>query len=156
MSRLKSLALRFFYWAKFYSPPWLLAALFTVMLGVSLQTQMVIGGLNDLGANIGLSQTLSMTAYDLTYLSQLYGAFIFIALLIAFIAGGLVFRFAKFGRPIIYTVAGGTAMLVMLYAMKNAFFGVHLIAGASDTVGISLQVFAGAVGGLLFERLSRG
>lgn len=133
---------------------WVLAGLFTIILAVCLQTQMVISGLNDLGANIGLSHTLSMTAYDLTFLSQLYGVFILIAFLIAFLAGGLLFRFIKFGRRLIYTFAGGTAMLVMLFAMKNTFFGVHLIAGASDGVGIALQVFAGAVGGLLFARLS--
>ncbi len=135
---------------------WFLSALFTVLLGVSLQTQMVISGLNDIGANISLGQSLSMTAYDLTYLSQLYGLFIFIALLVAFLAGGLVFYFAKFGRPVIYAVSGGVAILVMLFAMKQAFFDVHLIAGASDSVGITLQVFAGVVGGLIFERLSRG
>ncbi len=133
---------------------WILAGLFTVLLAVSLQTQMVISGLNDLGANIGLGDTLSMTAYDLTYLSRPYGLFILIAFLIAFLAGGLLFRFVKFGRPIIYAVAGGTAMFVMLFAMKNVFFGVNPIAGASDVLGITLQVLAGATGGLLFARLS--
>ena len=38
--------------------------------------------------------------------------------------------------------------------MKNVFFGVDPIAGASDALGITLQVLAGAVGGLLFARLS--
>lgn len=133
---------------------WILAALFTVLLGVSLQTQMVIAGLNDLGANIGLLQSLSMTAYDIRYLGQIYGLFTFIALLIAFLAGGLLYHFIKFGRRFIYAVAGGTAMLVLLFSMKKVFFNIHMIAGASEALGISLQVFAGLVGGLLFARLS--
>ena len=155
MLMLKTLALRFIRWVKFYLPCWLLAGVFTILLGVSLQTQMVISGLNDLGTNIGLSQSLSMTGYDLFYLSQMYGIFILIALFVAFLAGGMLHHLIKFGRPVIYAVAGGTAILVMLFAMKQAFFGVHLISGASDVVGITLQIFAGIVGGLLFARLSQ-
>lgn len=131
------------------------AALITVVLGVILQTQMVIASLNDLGANIGLGQSLSMTAYDIFYLGKPYGVLILIALLIAFLVGGLVYRFAKFSRPVIYTIAGGTAIFVMLFAMKNVFFGVHLIAGASDTFGILLQIIAGMAGGFVFAHLSR-
>ncbi len=155
MPKLKSLAFRFFRWVKFYLPRWLIAGVFTILLGVSLQTQMVIAGLNELGANIGLSQSLSMTGYDLLYLSQMYGIFILIALFIAFFAGGLLHRFVKFGRPVIYAIAGGVAIFVMLFAMKQAFFGVHLISGASDGLGIGLQIIAGVIGGLLFARLSQ-
>jgi len=132
----------------------LIAGVFTILLGVSLQTQMVIARLNDLGANVGLSQSLSMTGYDLFSLSQMYGIFILISLFIAFFVGGLLHHFVNFGRPVIYAVAGGTAIFVMLFAMKQAFFGVHLIAGASDSLGIGLQIIAGMIGGLLFARLS--
>lgn len=133
----------------------LVSVLITIFLGVTLQTQMVIAGLNNLGANIDLRQTLAMSAYDLIYLSRLYGLFICIALMISFLAGDLIYRFIQFGRSMIYTIAGGTAMFVMLFSMKNAFFGVHLIAGASDTFGIMLQVIAGMIGGFVFARLSR-
>lgn len=133
----------------------IIAALITVLLGVTLQTQMVISGLNNVGANIGLGKSLSMTAYDIFYLGKPYGVLILIALSLAFLAGGLVFRLAKFGRPIIYIIAGGTAIFVMLFAIKNVFFGVHLIAGANDTFGIILQVIAGMIGGFVFARLSR-
>jgi len=131
------------------------AVIVTVLLAVILQTQMVISGLNSLGANIGLGESFSMTVYDLAYLSQLYGVFIFIALCVAFLLGGVVYRFTQFGRPIIYIVAGGTAIFILLFTMKNAFFGVHLIAGASDAFGIILQIIAGMIGGFVFARLSR-
>ena len=77
------------------------------------------------------------------------------AFLIAFLAGGLIYRFAKFGRPIVYMVAGAVAMMVMLMAMKQAFFGVDIVAGARDGFGLALQMLAGAVGGYVFARLTK-
>ena len=91
-----------------------------------------------------------MTIYDIQHLGSLYIIFVSIALAVAFLLGGLVYRFAKFGRPIIYMVAGGTAILVMLFAMKAQFFDVHIIAGARDSFGLGLQMLAGAMGGLFF------
>lgn len=134
---------------------WGLAVLATVLVGVVFQTQNVIARLNDIGANVSLTDRLSMTSYDIIHLGSLYGAFIAIAFLIAFLAGGIVFHLAKFGRPFVYVVAGAVAMLIMLFAMKQVFFDTHLIPGARDALGISLQMLAGAIGGLVFARASR-
>ena len=134
---------------------WLAAALTTVIIGVAFQTQNVLARLNGIGADVGLADRISMTGYDIFYLGKPYFVFIGIALAIAFLAGGFVFRLMKFGRPIIYVAAGATAVLVLLFAMKTQFFGTHIIAGARDGVGISLQMLAGALGGLVFARISR-
>lgn len=134
---------------------WVLAVLATVLVGVVFQTQNVIARLNDIGASVSLTDRLSMTSYDIIHLGSLYGAFIAIAFLIAFLAGGIVFHLAKFGRPFVYVVAGALAMLIMLFAMKQVFFDTHLIAGARDALGISLQMLAGAIGGFVFARVSR-
>ncbi len=134
---------------------WLAAALLTVVLGVMFQSQNVIARLNNIGADIGFSDRLSMTGYDIFYLGKPYALFIGIALAIAFLAAGLVFRIAKFGRPLIYIVAGATAMLAMLFAMKEVFFDVHLIAGARDGLGIGLQMLAGGIGGWIFAKVSQ-
>jgi len=134
---------------------WLVAVITAVILGVIIQTQNVIARLGNLGVDVGFTDRLSMTTYDISHLGSLYGIFIAIALAIAFLASGLVYRLAKFGRPIIYSVAGGVAILVMLFAMKEAFFGVHLVAGARDGLGISLQMLAGVTGGWVFARLTR-
>lgn len=134
---------------------WVLAVLATVLVGVVFQTQNVIARLNDIGANVSLTDRLSMTSYDIIHLGSLYGAFIAIAFLIAFLSGGIVFHLAKFGRPFVYVVAGAVAMLIMLFAMKQVFFDTHLIAGARDALGISLQMLAGAIGGFVFARMSR-
>ena len=134
---------------------WLASVLAVGILGVIFQTQNVIARLGDLGADVGMGQRLSMTFYDIMHLGSLYTPFIAIALVIAFLAGGLLYRFMKFGRYIIYLIAGAVAILIMLFLMKRAFFGVHIINGAKDALGISLQVLAGAIGGWVFAHLTR-
>ena len=134
---------------------WFAAVLTTVAIGVFLQTQNVLARLGNIGADISLAERLSMTIYDLRYLGSLYFIFVGMALAIAFLIGGIVFRIAKFGRPIIYTVAGGIALLVMLMGMKQVFFDIHFIAGARDGLGIGLQMLAGAIGGFVFSMVSR-
>lgn len=134
---------------------WVLGLISTTALGVLFQTQNVIARLKSLGADINLSDRLSMSVYDLIHLGSLYIAFVAIGTLVAYLAGLLVYHLAGFGRPIVFAVAGAVAMLVMLFLMKEAFFGVHLIAGARDALGIGLQMLAGAIGGLLFERVTR-
>lgn len=133
---------------------WFAAVLTTVILGVALQTQNVLARLDNIGADISLMERVSMTFYDLRYLGSLYIIFIGIALAFAFLVGGLIFHFAKFGRPVVYACAGAAAMVVMLFGMKEAFFDVHLIAGARDGLGIGLQMLAGAAGGFIFAWLS--
>ena len=134
---------------------WFLGAVTTTAVGVLFQTQNVIARLGSIGADIGLGERLSMTLYDLIHLGSLYIAFVAIGTFVAYLAGLLVYRLAGFGRPIVFAVAGAVAMLVMLLLMKEAFFGVHLIAGARDMLGIGLQMLAGALGGLLFARVTR-
>lgn len=132
-----------------------LATLTTIVIGVAFQTQNVISKLSDIGANVSLADRLSMTGYDILHLGSLYGVFILAALFVAFLVGGMLFRFVKFGRPIIFMVAGAVAILVMLFAMKAEFFDIHIIAGAKDSFGIMLQMIAGAIGGFVFSKFSR-
>lgn len=135
---------------------WLMAVVTVATLGVTLQTQNVISRLSDIGADVGFGQRLSMTVYDIMHLGTLFGIFIAIALAMAFLAGGLLFHFTKFGRNIIYPIAGGFAIFVMIFLMKRAFFDVHIIAGARDGLGIALQILAGGVGGFVFAKLTAG
>jgi len=134
---------------------WLAAAIIAALMGVIIQTQNVIGRLRNLGADIAFGERISMTVYDINHLGSLYSPIIAATFAIAFLVGGIIYHFTKFGRRIIYAVAGGTAILVMLFAMKEAFFDVHLIAGARDAFGITLQVLAGTLGGWVFAHLTR-
>ena len=134
---------------------WIVSTIITVILAVIMQTQNIISRLSNLGADIGLGERLLMTVYDIGHLGSLYGIFIAIALAIAFLASGGIFHFIKFGRGLIYSLAGGAAILILLFAMKRAFFDVHIIAGARDSLGIILQILAGVIGGWVFAHLTR-
>ena len=134
---------------------WGLAVLTTTVFAVIFQSQNIIARLNGLGGNIGFSERLSVTFFDLTHLGSLYGIFISIALAIAFLCGALVYKIAKFGRPVIYICAGAIAMIVMLLMMKEVFFGVAIIAGARDMTGLAFQMVAGGLGGFVFSKISQ-
>lgn len=133
---------------------WLLGSFVTTLIGVSLQTQNVIARLNDIGADIGIGQRVSMTVYDIIHLGSVYLIFVSVGTLIAYSLGLWVYRLAGFGRSIVFAVAGGTTLLVMLLLIKEVYFGVHILAGARDGLGILMQMTAGAFGGLVFAWLT--
>ena len=133
---------------------WIVAAVLTTVIAVFFQTQNLISRLNGLGADIGVGERLSTSLYDIAHLGSLYGLFIAAATLIAFLVGMVVYRLAGFGRMIVFAVAGAVAMFVMLAAMKQAFFGVQLIAGARDFSGLMFQMAAGLMGGIAYAWLS--
>lgn len=134
---------------------WALAVLTTTTLAVTFQSQNIISRLNSLGGDIGLRDRLSHTFYDLIHLGSLYGVFIAIALAIAFLSGGLIFKIVKYGKPLIYICAGSIAIIVMLLTMKQVFFDVHIIGGARNIGGLLLQMLAGGLGGLVFSKVSQ-
>lgn len=131
------------------------ATLLAILIGVISQTHFILSRLSGLGVDISLSKRLSMTAYDIFYLGKPYGLFLFIAFGIAFLVAGLLFKFIKWGRTLIYTVAGGVAVFVLLFAIKSAFFNIHILAGARDFPGLMLQIIAGLLSGLLFAKISQ-
>lgn len=135
--------------------PFLVSVITVTVLAVVSSSQRVINQLPIDDASASFGKRLSMSLYDLQHFAPLYGLFILIALLIAFLASALLYRGIKFGRLIIFTVAGGVAIWVMLWAMEQVFFGVPIVAGARDGVGLTLQIFAGGLGGLLFSFLSQ-
>jgi hypothetical protein len=114
----------------------------------------VMSTLGDIGAALPLSEQVNMSFYDLLHFGPPLGLFIFIAFLIAFLAGALVFHMTGFSRAVIYSAAGAAAMAVMLWAMEQVFFGVPIVAGARDISGFLLQMLAGGIGGFIFARLT--
>ena len=114
----------------------------------------VISDLREIGAPIS-DATAALTAlYDLLHFAPLFMLFIFIAFLIAFLVGGAIFKTVKFGRTIIYITAGAVAVFVMLYLMQKVFFGIPIVAGARDNLGLALQSLAGGLGGFVFSHLT--
>ena len=144
---------------------WLVSAVAITALAVLAQTQVVIAMLPDvaptLGADpapvvVGAGERLEQSGYDLLRLGSIYGLFILAATLVAWLAAEGVARFAPVRlRWVAFVVAGAVAMLVMLWLMKQAFFGVDILAGARDAASKTLQALAGAAGGYLMARLTR-
>jgi len=130
------------------------SAIVASVLGNIVSTQFVFASLSKVGAPLTFSNRISMTFSDILGFGPMYGIFIFIGFIIAFLAGGAVYKLSKTGRTIIYTAAGLTAMVVMLYMMKNVFFGVQLVAGARSLAGVIAQGFVGALAGFLFARMT--
>lgn len=134
---------------------WIIAVAITAGLGSCFSTQRVLTALPDPQGQIGLSARISTALYDLQHFGTLYAVFILIAFLIAFLVAALVYRIAGVGRAIVFSTAGAAAMLIMLIAMKQAFFGVDIVAGARDSLGLLMQMLAGAIGGYVYHRMSR-
>ena len=132
----------------------IIAVLATVTIASIISTNRVISSLDSIGANSSFTDRISMSFYDLTHFGSLYGIFIFLAFMIAFLAAWGVYKIAGFGRIIAYSVAGGAAMFVMLWAMEQVFFGVPIVGGARDGLGLFFQVLAGSMGGFIFAKLS--
>lgn len=133
---------------------WIAAAIVTTMLAVILQTQNLLFRLSAIGADVSIADRLSMTAYDLFRFGTIYVIFVGIGTLIAYLCGLLLCRvtgiMTGWVRTVIFMTAGAVAILVILLGVKQAFFGIQLIAGARGVIGISLQMIAGGIGGWVF------
>lgn len=81
-----------------------------------------------------------------------YGALTTIALLIAFLAAGLMARFTGL-RPIVFAVAGAFAIFV-LFSMLKWQLGTVGVFGARGMLGLGLQMTAGLIAGFVFAQLT--
>ena len=106
------------------------------------------GGLRGLGAALG---------YNLVWFMKALILFVAIALLVAFGVAETIARFLPVRlRTLALAFAGLLALPVLFWAMKQAFFGVDILAGARTWVGYAVQaVVTGAGSGALFGWLTR-
>lgn len=100
-----------------------------------------------------LADRLGWIAHDLVGLQPLYGGLVGIALVVAFLAAGLVTRFTGL-RTIVFAVAGAVALFTMFTVMKMQL-GTVGVFGARGQLGLAAQMFAGGLAGLVFAFLSR-
>lgn len=104
-------------------------------------------------AQLTLPERLSWMLDDVVGLQPLYGGLTTSALLVSFLAAGLVARFTGL-RTIVFAVAGGVAIFVMFTLMKNVL-GTVGVFGARGPMGLGVQAFAGVLAGLLFAMMTR-
>ena len=130
------------------------AAIVLTLLATVFQSLFVLAALTGVGARISAGEGAQMIFADLTGLGPLYGAFIVIALLVAFLSAALVIRITRLPRALVFAGAGLVAMAVMLLAMEQVFFGIQMIAGARTLSGFAAQMAAGLIAGYVFAALT--
>lgn len=131
-----------------------LAVAAMAVLGAAVQSAFVLASLSDVGAEIGAGAALAMMGADIVGLGPLYGVFIAIGFLIAFLVAALAGRWLPAPRTLVFIAAGAVCMAVMLTAMREVFFDVQLIAGARSLPGFLAQAAVGGACGALFAALT--
>jgi hypothetical protein len=103
-------------------------------------------------AQIPMGERISWITHDLVGLEPLYGALVAAALLVAFLASGLLARFTGL-RTIVFSVAGAVAMFTMFTIMRMEL-GTVGVFGARGTLGLAAQMAIGLLAGLAFARMT--
>ncbi len=125
----------------------------TYVLACVFHSQRVIHALTEVDVKVGLSERLSMSAYDVWGLLPAYGSAIALAITLSMAVVALLRRWinpSSYPGALLAAIGGAMAMLVMLLSMQP-IMGVTLIAGARETTGVILQCIAGAIGGVVFH-----
>lgn len=121
------------------------------ILAVGFYTQQTLAQHASIGAFYTVAQQAQTLGQNLIGL-QVYGVVIAIALAIGFAVAAGVKRVLKPLAPIAYPVAGAAAMFVMIVLVEQQLGGgAGVLGGARGVVGVSLQMLAGLVGGLVFS-----
>jgi hypothetical protein len=103
-------------------------------------------------ASIPFTDRITWGAHDLIGMIVGYSALTSIALLAAFLLAGALARFSG-GRTLVFAIAGAAAILV-LFTILRMVLGTVGIFGARGALGLSGQMLAGLLAGVLFARLT--
>jgi hypothetical protein len=103
-------------------------------------------------ASIPFADRISWAAHDLGGMIQPYAAVTAIALLIAFLAAGVLARFTG-RRVIVFGLAGAVALFTLFTVMRMAL-GTVGIFGARGAIGLAAQMAVGVIAGVVFARLT--
>ena len=125
----------------------------TAVLGCLASTHFVLFGLTELGARISFADRLYAYGHDVAGMAPLFGSLVTVGFLIAFPVAALIVRFLPRLRTWGYAAAGAAAILVILLSMEMTLAAMP-VAGARTPLGLAVQGFAGAVGGLVFAQIS--
>jgi hypothetical protein len=121
-------------------------------------TQMVLNELAAMGAPVDAGLRFTTAVSDMIGLLAsgsppgIFAIIIAVGMLVAFPVAALVTYLAPHLRWFVFMVAGAVAMFVIFTALKSALGTVGLF-GARGTLGLALQMGAGALGGLVFTLL---
>lgn len=131
---------------------WIIAAVATFTLASVAHTQMVLRRLSQLGVELPLSTRLETTLIDWLGLATGYLPIILIGLLLGFSIMSFANRWLSWPDKLTFGIAGATALFA-IHSLMFPIFYVTLIAGARSTLGMSLQIIAGLIGGVIYAHL---
>ncbi|MBI1239773.1 MAG: hypothetical protein GC199_10590 [Alphaproteobacteria bacterium] len=139
---------------------WIIAAFIIAVIvagvaGTVASSVSVLAQLDAMGAPVPTGQAIQMVLGDIVGMAPLYLPIIAGGFLIAFLAGALLDWLVPGFRVLVFSVAGGVAVLVAITTMIFVFDGIIPIAGARSDVGFLAQGFAGLLGGCAFGLLRR-
>ena len=133
----------------------LLAVLFTSVLGAVLQTQFNLANLQALGAPIPLMVRLHTTGLDLLGFSPTFAVLVICGFVFALPLAGRLARSWPTGRWLVFALAGALAVWSAL-ALANALLPMPtLIAANRSLAGTAGLMASGSLGALLFAVLRR-
>ena len=98
-----------------------------------------------------LWQDFNHLAFGGKYVS--YGVLMMVGLAFAFMGAALVRWLTHLPVWLLYPLAGATAMATQLYFTNANFWDLTLFPGTRGSIGFSLQLLSGAIGGFVFCRL---
>ena len=137
-----------------------LAAVILAYVAASIfQSLCVLVVLERAGAEIPAGDWLRTLVHDLygfTFLGYApLGPAIMAGFIIAMPAAAIIHKLLGLPRAILYPLAGATAIATIMYIVKINFYGVTIFPGTRGWYGYGLQLIAGALGGIVFARLSK-
>lgn len=130
------------------------AVLATYVFGCVAATQGALAMLPAIAQPIAMDVRLATTGQDLLGMLPAYAPLIAGALIAGFVVARFIVGWLPSLRTIGYLLAGAAGMLAMHLIMRNTFDGIVPVAATRSTMGLALQVLAGAFGGWLFARMT--
>ena len=133
--------------------PFFISWLITFLLASLFHSQYIVNQLVNVGVVIKFNDRVDLILHDWIALLPTYGIIIAIVFLIAFTVTAFIVRKFKQLHIQLFIVAGVVSFALMLIAIES-LMNINIIAGARGW-GFYAQLFAGAMGGLAFAKLSQ-
>lgn len=130
------------------------AVLATYAVGVLLISQANLSNVVAMGATVDASVRLEVVWHDLLHMYEIYLPLVAISFIIALPVAALVIRWQPDLRLIGYVLAGFVG-LVAIHVIMKVVLGMSGVAPTRTIMGLLAQGLAGAVGGYLFQRITR-
>lgn len=132
---------------------WLIAAIISSVAVSLVSSQQVIQALIEVGANVDLQPRFAMTLTDLGMLQTLLPV-----MAACFLVGFTVAALSQSllgGQRAAWYIAAGASSIVCALLLMSWFLNLMPIAGARTFSGMLLIGLCGALGGLIFERMTK-